>query len=126
MSIQQFVEEIKKTLSGDLYVMLVIIFIGLSSFGLGRLSALEEQREPVRIVKPSNSSVESLSQQAAGAGTVPESATGSFVASKNSDKYHLPWCSGAERIKESNKIWFGSKEEAETAGYTPAANCEGL
>lgn len=51
---------------------------------------------------------------------------GGFVASKNGTKYYLSSCSGAGRIKESNKVWFTSKEDAETAGYTPASNCPGL
>lgn len=51
---------------------------------------------------------------------------GQLVGSKNGTKYHYPWCSGAERIKEENKIWFQSAEEAKRAGYTPAANCPGL
>jgi len=49
-----------------------------------------------------------------------------YVGSKNSNKYHLPWCSGARRIAEHNKVWFSSKAEAEAAGYTPAGNCKGI
>jgi len=49
-----------------------------------------------------------------------------YVVSKNGARYHYPWCSGAQSIKEENKIWFDTKEEAEAAGYTPAANCKGL
>lgn len=52
--------------------------------------------------------------------------TGTYVASKSGEKYHLPTCSGAKAMKESNKIWFTTKEEAEAAGYTPAANCKGI
>lgn len=52
--------------------------------------------------------------------------TGLYVASKNGTKYHLPTCSGAKRIKEENKIWFDSKQEAEKAGYEPAKNCKGI
>jgi hypothetical protein len=51
---------------------------------------------------------------------------GSYVASKSGEKYHLPWCSGAQHIKEENKVWFKTKAEAEAAGYTPAANCKGI
>lgn len=51
---------------------------------------------------------------------------GSIIASKNGSKYHFPWCVGAARIKESNKIWFSSEKEAKSAGYTPAKNCKGL
>ena len=48
------------------------------------------------------------------------------VASKaaGSKLYHHPWCSGAQRIKETNKLWFASESEAIAAGYTLAANCQ--
>ena len=49
-----------------------------------------------------------------------------YVGSKNGTKYHLPTCSGAKNIKEENKVWFASKEEAEGAGYSPASNCKGI
>ncbi len=29
-------------------------------------------------------------------------------------------------MSPENKIWFTTKEEAEAAGFTPAANCKGL
>jgi methylphosphotriester-DNA--protein-cysteine methyltransferase len=60
--------------------------------------------------------------------TIQHSATnkGTYVASKSGSAYHFPWCSGAQRIKEENKVWFETKEEAELAGYRPASNCKGL
>ena len=42
-----------------------------------------------------------------------------FVASKNSKIYHLPSCQYVQRIKEENKIWFKSVEEAGERGYAP-------
>ena len=45
------------------------------------------------------------------------------VVSKNSDKYHYSFCSGAKRIKPENQIWFNSAQEAESRGYTLAGNC---
>lgn len=45
-----------------------------------------------------------------------------IVASKNGETYYYVWCSGANRIKEENKIYFNSKEEAEKAGYREAKN----
>lgn len=51
---------------------------------------------------------------------------GLYLASKSGTKYHRPSCPGAKRIKEENKIWFNSKEEAERAGYSPAKNCNGI
>ena len=40
-----------------------------------------------------------------------------FVGSKNSNKYHLPSCAFAKRIKPENLVCFTSKEEAEKRGY---------
>lgn len=56
--------------------------------------------------------------------TIPEG--GHYVASKNGEAYYLPWCSGVTRIKEENKVWFTSKEEAEARGYRPAKTCKGI
>ena len=48
------------------------------------------------------------------------------VASKaaGSKLYHHPWCSGAQRIKETNKLWFPTEANAISAGYTLAGNCQ--
>lgn len=51
---------------------------------------------------------------------------GGYVASKSGTKYYLPWCGSVSRIKEENKVWFATKEEAEAAGYKPATNCKGM
>jgi len=103
----------------DILVVLVVILTTFASFGLGRLSIIDESRIPVQIdnsatvfdsIKTADGSIEGQL----------------YVASKNGTKYHFPWCSGAKRIKESNKISFSSKEEALKAGYSPAGNCKGL
>ena len=120
----------------DIFLVVTMILVGAGGFGLGRLSALQNEERPVRIAyseeqegleisKPSSKSVAasgalSVSSQ----GKVLEE--GSLVASKNGTKYHLPFCPGADRILEANKIYFASKAEAEKAGYTPAANCKGI
>lgn len=49
-----------------------------------------------------------------------------YMASKNGTKYYLPTCGTAKRIKEENRVWFATKDEAVAAGYSPAANCPGL
>ncbi len=58
--------------------------------------------------------------------TTSQNAQKVFVASKNGTKYYYAWCAGVTKIKEENKVWFSTKEEAEKAGYTPAANCKGM
>jgi hypothetical protein len=51
MSISDLLKKIK---GEDVFIVLAIILIGLAGFGLGKLSALEKNREPVQIV-PVNS-----------------------------------------------------------------------
>lgn len=46
-----------------------------------------------------------------------------FVGSKNSDKYHLPSCRYAVKIKESNKVCFSSAEDAQVKGYQVGKCC---
>lgn len=68
------------------------------------------------------------SQPAAAAVAAPVSApkSGQYVASKTGTKYYLPSCSGANRIKDENKVWFATKQAAEAAGYAPSSTCKGL
>ncbi len=51
------------------------------------------------------------------------SISGNFVASINGKAYYPANCVAAQRIKEENRIWFNSREEAEADGYKPAQNC---
>jgi hypothetical protein len=47
-----------------------------------------------------------------------------IVASKNGTKYYYLHCSGVGRIKEENRVYFDSFQEAESAGYEIAKNCQ--
>jgi endonuclease YncB( thermonuclease family)/methylphosphotriester-DNA--protein-cysteine methyltransferase len=51
--------------------------------------------------------------------------TGSLktVGNKNSKIFHLPGCSGYDRVSEKNRVYFNSAAEAESAGYRIAKNC---
>ncbi|MCH8889063.1 hypothetical protein IID26_01400 [Patescibacteria group bacterium] len=124
MSIKEVGTKIKDSIHlsyGDLVVTLIIIFVGLSGFGLGRLSVDTNQNSEIRLINK-------LDEQSATV-ALPQGFDEKFgliVASKGGTKYHYPWCSGPNRMKEENKIWFNSIEEARRAGYTPAANCKGL
>jgi hypothetical protein len=127
MNIHRFLQKSKQMASGDFYIVSIIILVGFAGFGLGRLSIIEESREPVRIEYPQHLSATVLnSQDSAVSNEVRSAGEGLLVASKNGSKYHFPWCSGGKSISEKNKIWFDSVEDARKAGYTPAANCKGL
>lgn len=47
-----------------------------------------------------------------------------FVASKGSNKYHLPDCGIAKNIKPENRVCFVTQEEAAKAGYGPCGVCK--
>ena len=121
MSIRNLGQKIN--IGDNIYIVLIIILVASASFGLGRLSKIEDEKQPIRLIENFATTINSEKSQAVG-----ESSPigGKYVVSKNGTKYHLPWCSGALRIKEENKVWFDSKEAAETAGYEPAANCKGI
>lgn len=116
----------------DIFIALLIIFASLASFGLGRLSVLQEKKTPIRIEQTAAimMSNDATDAEAIAGDKQTEDKTlplgGNFVGSKNGTTYHFPWCSGAARIKEENKVWFATKEAAEMAGYHPAGNCKGL
>lgn len=92
----------------------VVLLVGLSAFGLGRLSTLEANRPAITTY------TQEMEERA------PRAIGGFIVASRRGTKYHFPWCTGARAMNEENKVWFSSIEEAKNAGYTPAGNCKGL
>lgn len=115
----------------DLFISVVIFLVGMASFGLGRLSVLWIPKEPITIesenidsgmLKEGYQEQESKKEQA----NIISAPNGQFVGSKNGTSYHFPWCPGAQKIKEENKIRFQTREEAENRGYKPAGNCPGL
>ncbi len=127
--IKGFLEDNKQ----DLYIAAVIFLVGLASFGLGRLSILWPEKEPLTIenqgsrIKNYGTAKETASDgKNYNSSVIIPNSGGKYVASKNGTAYHFPWCPGAQKIKEENKIWFQTKEEAEGRGYKPAGNCDGL
>lgn len=121
-----------------------IILIALISFEAGFLKGQKNQKEPIEInqavcspcPKTNQISNENESKTNIVTNNVKPAAINennnsapienqkcAFVASKNSNKYHLPTCQFAQKIKPENKICFSSKEEAERQGYQGAKCC---
>lgn len=114
--------EIKKV--EPLIVPALVALVGLSCFGLGRLS-VSGAGEPRLVIHQPAVQVAAVGNVPAASAQAPKG-QGAYVASKSGTKYYLPSCGGASRIKEENKVWFSSAAEAEAQGYGPAANCPGL
>ena len=136
------IEKVKAWISenrADLFTSCIIFLIGIASFGLGRLSVLLPQKDPIRFedtaslpdqrdsTTSSLSLSDSISPEANPRGitiTGPNNAL--FVASKSGSAYYATWCSGASKIREENRVWFQTKQDAQAKGYRPAKNCSGL
>ncbi len=145
MSIKDLTQKIKgwgstktlnlPSLSDDIFLGLIVILVAFGSFGLGRLSKIEDSKTPIRIENsvesPKNSAPQAVNKDSSSQGasvisSIQNGAEGQLVGSSGGTKYHFPWCSGAKTISEANKIYFSSKAEAEARGYTAASNCKGL
>ncbi len=70
---------------------------------------------------------QAIKPQVLGATTQPEEVVtnaetyqsqGRYVGSKNGTKYYTPGCSGTNRIKPENYIWFQTIEDATLQGYS--------
>jgi len=102
----------------DLLLGVGVITLLLVSFGLGRLSVVQNTPpEAIFIEGLSNAPVHTSDKEVAQYG---------IVASQKGSKYHLLSCPGAKQIKEENKIYFANEEDARKAGYEAAGNCPGL
>ncbi|ETB63703.1 TPA: hypothetical protein DIC38_03090 [Candidatus Nomurabacteria bacterium] len=126
MSINHFLNKIKSYLGIDnfhLVFFLVIVGVSLSSFALGRISIsktdnnnqIEENNFYLK-----NENEKGIEGEDFSTNNKEEK---KYVASKNGKLYYSLNCSGANRIKEENKIFFASKEEAEKSGYGFATSC---
>lgn len=118
----------------DLFLAVLIVLTSIISFGFGRLSAIWPEKTPITITNNKQLTTHNNDEtklqynrpQADKNPNSPKELVGKYVASKKGTAYHYPWCPGALKIKEENKIWFQTKEEAEKLGYKPAGNCDGL
>jgi len=118
-------EKLKSFLADDaLFMALLLILVGVISFGLGRQSVAETVA-----IEPNNRAGVMFTETVATPNTnekIVEDGKVQVVGSRSGTKYHLPVFPGAGQMKEENKVFFDSISMAEAAGYTPAANCPGL
>jgi len=113
---QNFNEKSNKYLP---YAILLMVFL----IGLG-IGLLINNNEPSQIIIDKNAKIglpNSEGNQVIGENNYK--ILGNFLASINGKAYYPKDCAAANRIKEENRIWFNTKEEAGLQGYQPAQNC---
>ncbi|MCA9355861.1 hypothetical protein KC865_04945 [Candidatus Kaiserbacteria bacterium] len=120
-------EKFKSLLSEDaFFYSILILLVGIVSFGLGRRSWETGGREIESHSLASVIITEAPADPSTSVVKEPAQPSITVVASRSGTKYHLLDCPGANQIKDDNKIFFDSVELAKAAGFQPAANCPGL
>mgnify|MGYP001608682713 CR=1 FL=1 len=124
---------IVKSCQNEMFLGFCVVLIAIISYNLGQINSLKKTPISVKdstntkaeIFDAVNSKSETLnSKQTQNPKSQNQKLDTRVVVSKNSDKYHYSWCSGAKRIKSENQIWFNSAQEAESRGYILAGNCQ--
>jgi hypothetical protein len=133
----------------DLLILLIIILVGLGSFQLGRLSKGEikpnigidypdQTAQALKAVPKNESNSKSNTNQTKSVNTsntinnIPESyeykgvdLTGrNYFASSRGTKYYSFGCSAGKTIKQENRIYFDTEEQAKKAGYSKSTSCK--
>lgn len=139
--VQYMPQKLKSVLANEVYFLaILLVLVAVASFLLGRASVTQSGAGEVAgggnrvflatttALTPLQPAALPLSGGESGVSTPVSAPTSNLplVASKSGTKYHLTTCPGASQIKDTNKIYFATPAEAESAGYTKAANCPGL
>lgn len=115
------IRELVKRYEGEVFLGICLLLILGIGYNIGHIYRQHHLNAPILTAQVSQPKGNSLKKPVITA--TPRDPR--VVASKASSShlYHYTWCSGAQRIKETNKVWFANSAAAEAAGYTLAANC---
>ncbi|MCX6757994.1 MAG: hypothetical protein NTZ44_03895 [Candidatus Nomurabacteria bacterium] len=132
--IKSFIEEkILSEKGKDVLIILIVLLVGLGSFMLGRLSnkaqngqfKVENSSNQANTLNDSESGQNSQNRVNISQTSAANQAqiSGNFFASSRGKKYYPVGCSAGNTIKESNKIYFTTGEEAQNSGYELSSSC---
>jgi hypothetical protein len=122
----------------DILIVIIVILVGLGSFELGRLSK-ENSSSGVKILPAqAGEYLNQAEDQGASAilsenflqtttkisPTIQSSAGKNFFASSRGSKYYTISCSAGKTIKQENRVYFTTGEEAQQAGYALSSSCQ--
>ena len=141
--IKQSIESKLNSQAGkDIMVVFIVVLVGLSSFGLGRLSKedinkglkveyTDQQANTINTLdsfENQNLNSQNISQvnteNTQKVPAIPNSVGKSFFASSRGQKYYSIGCSAGKTIKQENKVYFSTKTDAEKAGYELSSSCK--
>ena len=132
-------EKIKRFLASqkgkDILVILIVFFVGIGSFSLGKLSAGGDKGLKI---SHSSTKTHTTKQSLITAQAVQfleqnkeldkidfdKNNTKKFFASSRGKKYYPLDCSAGKSIKASNRVYFESESQAQSAGYELSSSCK--
>ena len=128
-------EKIKQFLEGDMgkdiLVIIIIILVGLGSFGLGRLSKNVNLGLKIEYPDQEANAISSVDESSANLflnSNISENNkkinSGNYFASNRGTKYYSLGCSAGKTIKQENRIYFNTSTEAQAAGYELSRACK--
>ena len=137
MNTSKIIAKIKllvKQYKNEIYLSTCLILVAGISYNLGyrhsitKVPPIDQNAQILKTLRTGTSTPEplvSVTVKINPASHQPGSQDLRVVASRasRSKLYHFSWCSGAKRIKETNKIWFNNEQEAIQTGYVLASNC---
>jgi hypothetical protein len=125
MNIHYISQKIKAfALNENVLIGFVIISVAILAFVLGRYSISKNEEDNSIIIIEKNGDVKKISDIQIDAPNINKNtASEKIYASVNGTKYYFESC-GSSNIKEENKVWFKSPQEAENNGYTLASICQ--
>ncbi len=125
----------------DILIVIIIILVGVGSFELGRLSK-ENSSSGVKILPAQageypNQSMGQATNQTSNVISATKFANSkpsnsiqtshslgkNYFASNRGTKYYSLNCSAGKTIKQENKVYFATADEAIKAGYTLSTSC---
>ncbi len=126
--LSKFIQIVKQS-QYHIFLAICIILISFISFNLGKVASNEKGSikvtEDANIYKAVTGKEEESGDTLITPKPTPKPLDMRVVASRKSKTklYHFVWCPGSKQIKEENKLWFNTEQEAVQTGYKLAGNC---
>ncbi len=114
-------------------LLIILCFVCLFSACTNKPKTEEKPKTPITINLPKDDKVNGyrnedyvssnlISEDDVSVST--ENNSVSYCGNKNSKIFHKSNCDSVSKMKDSNKVYFSTKEEFTQNGYTPCQNCK--
>lgn len=108
----------------DVLTVLIVILIGIGSFELGRISKESpSQGLKIQYRDQNDENDTNIGESYDKPINILSSESKKFFASSKGSKYYTISCGAGKTIKQENRIYFATGDEAKAAGYELSSSC---